>query len=118
MSQAVTGYRQAVVERALRGPGTASTAARRAAFDNQGVETPARALVDKIAQRAWTITDADVAGARAAGVSEDQIFELAVCAALGQASRQIEAALAALEAATRDTASAANQNATPAQPRP
>jgi hypothetical protein len=55
--------------------------------------------VDKIAQRAWTVTDADVAGATAAGVSEDQFFELAVCAALGQATRQIESALAALEAA-------------------
>ena len=100
MSKAATRGRQAVVERVLRGPGTASQAARRAAFDNQGVDAPARALIDTIAQRAWMVTDADVAGAKAAGVSENQIFELAVCAALGQATRQIESALAALKAAT------------------
>jgi alkylhydroperoxidase family enzyme len=100
MTEAATGCRQAVVERVLRGAGTASEAARRAAFDNQSVDAPARALVDAIAQRAWTVSDADVAATKAAGVSEDQIFELAVCAALGQATRQIEAALAALEAAT------------------
>jgi len=117
MSQAATGYRQAVVERALRGPGTASTAARRAAFDNQGVDSPARALVDRVAQRAWTVTDEDVAGTKAAGVSEDQIFELAVCAALGQATRQIEAGLAALEAATtRDTADRPERDARDATP--
>lgn len=108
MSKAATRCRQAAVERVLRGPGTATEAARRAAFDNQGVDPPARALVGKIAQRAWTVTDGDVAGAKAAGVSEDQIFELAVCAALGQATRQLEAALAALEAATAPDASGAS----------
>lgn len=104
MSEAATRYRRAVVERAVQGPGTASAASRRAAFDNQRVDAPARALVDKIAQRAWTVTDADVAATKAAGVSEDDIFELAVCAALGQATRQLEAALAALEAATQSGA--------------
>jgi hypothetical protein len=39
--------------------------------------------------------------ANVSGVSEDQIFEIAVCAAIGQATRQYDAALAALEAATR-----------------
>jgi hypothetical protein len=37
---------------------------------------------------------------RAAGLSEDQIFEIALCAAIGQATRQYESALAALDAAT------------------
>ena len=32
---------------------------------------------------------------------EDQIFELVVCAAIGQATRQYDSALAALDAATR-----------------
>jgi hypothetical protein len=112
MSTAATRCRQAVVERVLRGPGTASEAARRAAFDNQGIDGPARALVDRIARRAWTVTDADVAGTTAAGVSEDHVFELAVCAALGQATRQIDAALAALEEATAaDTHGAARLTA-------
>jgi hypothetical protein len=34
------------------------------------------------------------------GLSEDQVFEIVVCAAIGQASRQYNAALGALEAAT------------------
>ena len=99
MSREATRYREAVVRRALEGPGTASAVARRAAFDNQGVGEPARALVVKVAKAAWTVTDADVAATRSAGVSEDEIFELAVCAALGQATRQMDAALAALDAA-------------------
>ena len=96
MSEAARRYREQVVERALHGAGTASVAARRAAFDNQGVDAPARALVEKVARRAWTVTDEDVAAAKAAGVPEDEIFELTVCAALGQATRQLDAALAAL----------------------
>jgi alkylhydroperoxidase/carboxymuconolactone decarboxylase family protein YurZ len=100
MREPATRYREAVVRRALQGPGTASAAARRAAFDNQGVPEPARALVAKVASAAWTVTDADVAAAKSAGVSEDEIFELTVCAALGQSTRQLDDALAALDAAT------------------
>jgi hypothetical protein len=99
MSDPATRYREAVVSRVLGGPGTASAAARRAAFDNQGVDEPARALVAKVAAAAWTVTDADVVAARAAGVAEDAIFELTVCAALGQATRQLDAALTALDTA-------------------
>jgi hypothetical protein len=35
------------------------------------------------------------------GLSEDQVFEIVVCSAIGQATRQYDGALAALEAATR-----------------
>jgi hypothetical protein len=38
---------------------------------------------------------------KASGLSEDQIFEIVVCAAIGQAVRQHDTALAALEAATK-----------------
>lgn len=99
MSEAVNRFRAAVTDRALRGSGVASPAARRAAFDNRGVDERARSLIDKVARQAWTVTGADVAAATAAGVPEDEIFELTVCAALGQATRQLDAALAALDAA-------------------
>ncbi len=62
------------------------------------MDEPARALVAKVATAAWTVTDADVVATKAA-VSEDEIFELAVCAALGQATRQLDSALAALDGA-------------------
>jgi alkylhydroperoxidase family enzyme len=101
MSDAADHLREAAIARALRGPGVASAEARRAAFDNEGVDGRARALIDKVARQAWTVTDADVAGARAAGFSEDEIFELTVCAAYGQATRQLRSALDALDAATR-----------------
>jgi alkylhydroperoxidase family enzyme len=99
MSDTVIRLRKAAVERALHGPGKASSDARRAAFDNANAASPAAALVEKVARAAWKISDDDIAAARTAGLSEDEIFELTVCAAYGQATRQLEAGLAALEAA-------------------
>ena len=59
-------------------------------------------LIDKVAKHAHQVTDEDIAAARASGISEDQIFEMVVCAAIGQASRQYDTALEALEAATKE----------------
>ena len=98
MSEAASRLRESVLERAVRGPGTSARAARRAAFDNHGVDERARRLIEKVAREAWKVTDEDVAAVKAAGVSEDEIFELVVCAALGQATRQLSAALTALDA--------------------
>jgi alkylhydroperoxidase/carboxymuconolactone decarboxylase family protein YurZ len=53
-----------------------------------------------VANHAYQVTDGDIAAVRAAGLSEDQIFEIVVCAAVGQASRQCTSALAALASAT------------------
>ena len=96
----ITHARNALVARILEGDGKASVAQRRAAFDNAGLADPLRTLIDKVAKHASKVTDADIATARASGVSEDQIFELAVCAAIGQATRQYDTALAALDSAT------------------
>ena len=96
----ITRARKAVVARILEGDGTASHAQRRAAFDNAGLAAPLNTLIDKVAKRAYTVTDEDIAAARASGLSEDQIFEIVVCAAIGQATRQYDTAFAALESAT------------------
>jgi hypothetical protein len=93
--------REAVVVRVLAGDGKASLAQRRAAFNNAGLGEPVSTLVDKVATHAYTVTDEDIAAARASGLSEDEIFEIVVCAAIGQATRQYDTALAALDAATR-----------------
>ncbi len=93
--------RKALVTRILEGDGAAPKPLRRAAFDDASVSEPLLTLVDKVARRARAIADDDVAAARASGLSEDQIFEIVVCAAVGQATRQYDAALAALDAATR-----------------
>jgi hypothetical protein len=96
----ITHARKALVTRILEGDGKASSAQRRAAFDNAGLIEPLRKLIDKVAKRAYQVTDEDIAAARASGISEDQIFELVVCAAIGQATRQYDTAIAALETAT------------------
>ena len=58
------------------------------------------ALIGKVATRPSQVTDADFAAAKAAGFSEDQLFELVIAAAVGQSARQYEAALAGLAEAT------------------
>jgi alkylhydroperoxidase family enzyme len=94
--------REAVIARILEGDGKAPQARRRAAFDDTGLPEPLKTLVDKVARHAHRVTDGDVAAARAAGLTEDQVFEIVVCAAIGQANRQYESACAALEAATHE----------------
>jgi signal transduction histidine kinase len=97
----ITQARKALVARILEGDGRASHALRRAAFDNLGLAEPLSALIDKVARHAYKVMDEDIAAARASGLSEDEIFEFVVCAAIGQATRQYNAALAALDAVTR-----------------
>ncbi|HKV21140.1 MAG TPA: hypothetical protein VJR50_19050 [Mycobacterium sp.] len=75
---------------------TATRDLRRAAFDNTGLDEPIRTLIEKVADRSSAVTDDDVAAVRASGLSEDQIFELIVCAAIGAADRQYDSATAAL----------------------
>jgi hypothetical protein len=91
---------KALVARILEGDGRASHARRRAAFDNAGLAEPLITLIGTVARHAYKVTDEDIAAAKASGLSEDQIFELVVCAAIGQATRQYDSALAALDAAT------------------
>lgn len=93
---------RAIVARILEGDGRASRAERRAAFDNAGEAEPLRTLIEKVALHPTRVTDGDVAAVAAAGRSEDEVFELVVCAAVGQATRQHEAALAALAEAMGD----------------
>ena len=89
-----------LVDRVLNGEGTAPAQQRAQAFGNDGLAPPLDALVAKVATSPSRITDADFAAAEAAGLSEDQLFELVVCAAVGQSTRLYEAGLAALSAAT------------------
>jgi alkylhydroperoxidase/carboxymuconolactone decarboxylase family protein YurZ len=91
---------KALVSRILEGDGRASHAQRRGAFDNAGLGEPMRTLISKVATHATSVTDEDIAAAGASGLSDDQIFEMVVSAAIGQATRQYNTALAALNAAT------------------
>ena len=92
--------RKALARRILEGAGKVSPSERRAAFQNSGLAKPLAALVDKVARHAYRVTDEDIPAAKLSGLTEDQVFEIVVCAAIGQATRQYDTALAALEAAT------------------
>jgi deazaflavin-dependent oxidoreductase (nitroreductase family) len=87
---------RALTDRILNGAGTATRELRASAFANDGLPPPLDALVGKVATTPTEVTEADFAVARAAGFSEDQLFELVVCAAVGQSSRLYEAGRAAL----------------------
>jgi len=98
--------RKALTDRVTGGDGKASIEQRKAAFAGAGPEG-ATALIDKVTKHAYRVTDEDITAAKAAGFSEDQIFELVACAAIGQANRQLENALAALDEATKGESDAA-----------
>jgi len=94
----ITQAHKELLARILEGDGRASRAQRRAAFDNSGLGKPLSTLIEKVAEHPRQVTNEDIAAARAFGLSEDQIFEIVVCGAIGQATRQYDTALAALEA--------------------
>ena len=87
---------RALVDRVLNTDGRADARQRGQAFRNDGLPPPVDALIDRVVNRPAEVTDADFAAAKAAGFSEDQLFELVVCAAVGQSERLYQAGLAAL----------------------
>jgi alkylhydroperoxidase family enzyme len=91
---------RALVDRILNGPGKAPAELRGRAFAGTGVPPALSALIGKVATSPAQITDADFAAALASGCTDDQLFELVICAAVGQSSRRYEAGLAALAEAT------------------
>jgi hypothetical protein len=92
-----------LVDRILQGPGRAPADQRARAFDNANLTEPIGPLLDKVATESGQVTDADFARAMAAGFTDDQLFELVICAAVGQATRQYEAGLTALAEAAAET---------------
>jgi len=54
------------------------------------------AYVEKVRTRAYTVTDADVEKLKAAGLSEDEIFEQTVAAAISEGLRRLDAASAVI----------------------
>lgn len=91
---------RALEDRVLHGEGRAPAEQRARAFSDTDLPPALEPLVGKVATRPTQVTDADFAAAKAAGFTEDQLFELVVCAAVGQAARLYDAGLAALAAAS------------------
>jgi hypothetical protein len=93
---------RALVDRVLHGEGRASAEQRARAFGNEGLDPPLDALTGKVADTPALVTEEDLAAAKASGCTEDEVFELVVCAAVGTSARLYEAGLAALAAATAE----------------
>lgn len=82
----------------FEGPGESAPAVRQAAATGRHVPPDLAALIDKIHQHAYRVTDDDLVRLRAA-YSDDALFELVVSAALGAARHRLVAGLVALETA-------------------
>jgi len=89
---------RALVDRVLNVEGRTSAQQRAQAFGNASMPPPLGTLISKVATSQAQVTDADFAAAKAAGFTEDQLFELVI--AVGQSARLYEAGLAALAEAT------------------
>lgn len=57
----------------------------------------AQGYVDTVRRHAYRVTDGQVAALRAAGLSEDDIFELTVAAAVGAGLERLDAGMNALQ---------------------
>lgn len=88
----VAALRRAVLE----SDGMTDRASRSAAAAGDDAPAPLGDYLAKVRDASFRITDADVADLRTAGHSEEEIFELTIAAALGEALQRRDAGLAAL----------------------
>ena len=71
-------------------------ALREAAQPDRPVPPDFAAYVEKVRTRAYTVTDAEVEALKAAGHTEDEIFEQTVSAAVGAGLLRLDAGLEAM----------------------
>jgi hypothetical protein len=90
--------RDDVFETVFQGPGESDPSLRAAAATNEGLPADLGALVSKIHDHAYKVTDQDVAAAQRS-YGDDRMFEIIVSAALGASRARLAAALAALDEA-------------------
>jgi hypothetical protein len=92
----VTALRQAVFESAAE----TEAALRRAVGAGSTVAEPWDAYAEKVRDHSYRIADADIAALKAAGHTEEEIFEVTVAAATGAALQRLDAGLRALRERT------------------
>jgi hypothetical protein len=81
---------------ALTAPGgDTAVALRRALLEGRMSEAPASIgpYLDKVRRHAWSVTDEDVDALKRAGYTEDQIFEVTCCSAIGASLVRLERAM-------------------------
>jgi alkylhydroperoxidase family enzyme len=95
---------QQMREAVLSAPGELDPAVRKAAIRREEIPGILGSYVKQVAERAWAVSDEDIAALREAGYTEDQIFEATVSAALGAGLARLRSGISAL-AANQATAS-------------
>ena len=91
------GARIAALEHAtLESDASLSAEVRRAAAFGGELPEPLAAYTDKVRRHAYKVVDADIAGLREAGYTEDEIFEATAAAAVGAGLMRLRAALRAV----------------------
>jgi alkylhydroperoxidase family enzyme len=83
----------------LAGERCAPVSDRRAAAAGEPREGPLHEYLERVRTEAHAVTDAEVAELRRLGHTDDEIFELTVCAAFGAAQRRLGAGQLAIAAA-------------------
>ena len=86
----------ALCKAVFESPGTVEPALREAARRNADLPEALRAYVDKVAKRAYDVTNEDVAALLAAGYTQDQLFEITVSAAVGAGLTRLDIGLSVL----------------------
>jgi alkylhydroperoxidase family enzyme len=94
-AQVVSAFRDAV----LRGKAVLSPTVRRVVYEGGHAGTDTLAYLTKVRAHAYRVTDEDVAALRAAGWTDETIYELTIAAAVGEGLRRLDVGLAALRAA-------------------
>ena len=105
MDDRYTNHRATLAAAILERAGVTTGADRPAAYAGTPADPAVAAYVATVRQHAYRVTDADVAALRAAGHDDPAIFELTVAAAVGQATRQYDRAVAVLAAIPGEVAS-------------
>jgi uncharacterized peroxidase-related enzyme len=94
----VADLRQSVLE----SPGKTDPAIRQSAATGESLPEPWKSYAAMVRAASYQVTDADVDRLKAAGHSEDEIFEITVAAAVGIALRSLDAGMRALRGETQD----------------
>lgn len=89
---------RAEIEAAVLGaPGESDAAERRRAMEGEGATPELTAFLQRVQRHAYRVTDEEVAALKAAGYSDDRLFELLLGAALGAARARLDAGLRAMQ---------------------
>ena len=94
-------FQRRLLDALLQTPADTEASVRRAVLERaggarDGIPEILRSYVDKVANHAYRVTDQDVAALKAAGLSDDRIFEITVAAAVGAAMHRLNRGMAAL----------------------